>query len=97
MCQPHFATYCLSDRLRAGVRAGTVRCVSPTDGSLFAGIDQARNTMAALASRPADDSSQTVAWIDLELAKLDHVRSDLVALRDRVATRAQLRLSIPEQ
>lgn len=74
-----------------------MRCVPPTDGSLFAGIDQARDTMAALASRPAGDSSQTVAWIDLELAKLDHVRSDLVALRDRVAGRAQLQLSIPEQ
>ena len=69
----------------------------PTDASLFAGIDQARTTMAALASRPADDSPQTVAWIDLELAKLDHVRSDLVALRERVASRSQLQLSIPEQ
>jgi hypothetical protein len=82
--------------LRAGVRAGTVLHVPLTDGSLFAGIDQARNTMAALASQPADDSSQMVAWIDLEIAKLDHLRSDLVALRERVATRAQLQLSVPE-
>jgi hypothetical protein len=71
--------------------------VPPTDASLFAGIDQARTMMAALASRPDDDSPQTVAWIDLELAKLDHVRSDLVALREHVASRSQLQLSIAEQ